>query len=208
MACWSGGSWKAAVCLVFHQSALNQRAPSVLEHRNSIAQREGETGWKKREKSRKEKRRGRFECKEQVDKRFPLDLDWQHLNAYTLGYCLHSLKAQYSAIYFEAAFVVDFEDMLAACYLPKRIKGKNLKWGLFHCSHVLLWYQPMTKVEKYNFHRSTDPQQQPWIPDEHLFKSVGWRTLLLQPSHDIRLCNFTQREMSSCNFCVLCPQML
>ncbi len=31
MACWRGGSWKAATCFVFHQSALNQRAPSVLK---------------------------------------------------------------------------------------------------------------------------------------------------------------------------------
>lgn len=59
------------------------------------------------EKDRKKKeRRGRFECKEQAHKRFPQDLDWQHLNAHRVGYCLHGLKAE-NAIYFEKAFVID-----------------------------------------------------------------------------------------------------
>lgn len=87
----------------------------------------------RREKGRKKReRRGRFEWKEQVDKRFPLDSDWQHLNAHTVGCCLHSLKAQYSAIYFETAFVVDLQGMLAACYLPKRTK----KYSSEACSTV------------------------------------------------------------------------
>ena len=55
---------------------------------------------KEKRKKQEGKKEGKIECKEQVDKRFPLDLDWQHLNAYTVGYCLHSLKAQYSSIYF------------------------------------------------------------------------------------------------------------
>lgn len=68
-------------------------------------------------------------------KRFPLDLDWQHLNAHTEGYCLRSLKAKTCAIYFETAFVVDLLDV--GCLLSTKENKKKLKWGLFHCSHFL-----------------------------------------------------------------------
>lgn len=90
---------------------------------------------------------------EQVDKSFPLDLDWQHLNAHTVGYCLHSLKAQFS-IYFETAFVFDLQGTLAACYVPKRTKKKYSSEACSTVPTSFCLYQQMTKAGKHNF----DPQ--------------------------------------------------
>lgn len=106
----------------------------------------------------KRKGRGRFECKEKLDKSFPLDLDWQYLNAHTLGYCLHSLKAQNSAIYSETAFVVDSLDV--SCLLSTEENKKDTQVGFVPLfSLPFCEYQQMSKAGKHNFDRSTIPHQ-------------------------------------------------
>lgn len=88
-----------------------------------------------RKVGRKKKGGEDLSTRSRLIKGFPLDLDWQHLNAHTVGHCLHSLKAQNSAIYFEKAFVVYLLDV--GCLLSTKENKKILKWDLFHSSHFL-----------------------------------------------------------------------
>lgn len=89
-----------------------------------------------RKAGRKKKGREDLSVRSRLIKGFPLDLDWQHLNAHTVGYCLHSLKAQNSAIYFEKALWSPCKECWLL-HIYQREQKTILKWGLFDCSHFL-----------------------------------------------------------------------
>lgn len=155
----SRGLWKAAACFVFHQSALDQRAQSVLEFwdANTKGRRDG----MKEERKVGRKKEGKiWAYKEQVDKKVSSGLGLVILEycEHTQDYCLHRLKGQNFAIYFETAFGAVLLDV--GCLVSTKEKKK----GLFHCSCFLfVSISKWLNQEKHrSFHNSTSKVSNTW----------------------------------------------
>lgn len=92
---------------------------------------------KEERKRRERKKKGGedLECKEQVDKRFPLDLDWQYLNAHT-QWAIAYIALKHTIL----LFILTLPLLLTCkrCWLPAiyQPQPKHTQLGLFSLSTV------------------------------------------------------------------------
>lgn len=160
MACRSPGSWKAAVCFVFHQSALNQRAPSVLESWDAHTKGRRDGMKEERKVGRKKKEGEDLSVRSSLIKGFLwtwTGSTWMHMQ-WAIAY----IALQHRILLFILKRLLWLTClMLAACYLPREQK----KHSSGACSAVPTFplpfceHQQMTKAGKRNFDLSTIPHQ-------------------------------------------------